>query len=148
MRSSTSNTNGARPARARGATNCSALDARPSAAPLRGELRARRLPDAKTLAKGRDGQRLEYVGVVICRQQPGTASGRDVHDARGRDRVRQLVVWAQVFARVRAVIKMTSLIGVTGRLQVQEGIVHLIAEYVWVPRLSRPVAEVDSLRLP
>jgi hypothetical protein len=42
------------------------------------------------------------------------------------------------------VIKTTSLLGVTGRLQVQEGIVHLIAESVWAPRLSRPVAEVDS----
>ena len=41
-------------------------------------------------------------------------------------------------------IKTTSLLGVTGRLQVQEGIVHLIAEQVWVPRLSRPVAEVES----
>ena len=38
----------------------------------------------------------------------------------------------------------TSLLGVTGRLQVQEGIVHLIAESVWVPKLSRPVADVDS----
>jgi error-prone DNA polymerase len=42
------------------------------------------------------------------------------------------------------VIKTTSLLGVTGRLQVQEGIVHLIAEQVWQPELSRAVVEVDS----
>jgi error-prone DNA polymerase len=55
-----------------------------------------------------------------------------------------LVVWAQTFAEYATVIKTTSLLGVTGRLQVQEGIVHLIAERVWQPQLSRPVAEVDS----
>jgi len=44
-------------------------------APLRQELRANRWPDARTIARGRDGQRTEYVGIVICRQQPGTASG-------------------------------------------------------------------------
>ena len=55
-----------------------------------------------------------------------------------------LVVWAQVFAEFATIIKPTSLLGVTGRLQVQEGIVHLICERVWHPALSRPVVEVDS----
>jgi error-prone DNA polymerase len=54
------------------------------------------------------------------------------------------VVWQQVFAQFALVIKTTSLLGVTGRLQVQEGIVHLIADEVWQPRLSRPVMEVAS----
>ena len=35
-------------------------------------------------------------------------------------------------------------LGVTGRLQVQEGIVHLVAAQLWIPRLSRPVAGADS----
>ena len=43
-----------------------------------------------------------------------------------------------------SIIRTTSLLGVTGRLQVQEGIVHLIAERVWIPQLSRVVAEVES----
>ena len=108
-------------------------------APLRGELRARGWPDARTVARGRDGQRLDYVGIVICRQQPGTASRRRVHDARGRDRLRQpRRVGAGVRASTRRVDRArTSLLGVTGRLQVQEGIVHLIAERLWVPELSR-----------
>ena len=55
-----------------------------------------------------------------------------------------LVVWAQVFAEYASIIKTTSLLGVSGRLQVQEGIVHLIAERVWVPALSRPVVDVES----
>ena len=39
-------------------------------------------------------------------------------------------------SRDRPVLKTTSLLGVTRRLQVQEGIVHLIADEVWKPRLS------------
>jgi error-prone DNA polymerase len=113
-------------------------------APLREELRSHHWPDARTVARGRDGQRIEYVGIVICRQQPGTASGVTFMTLEDETGFVNLVVWAQVFAEFATIIKTTSLLGVTGRLQVQEGIVHLIAERVWHPRISRPVAEVDS----
>ena len=113
-------------------------------APLRGELREKGWPDARSVGKGRDGARVDYVGIVICRQQPGTASGVVFMTLEDETGFVNLVVWQQVFADYAHVIKTTSLIGVTGRLQVQEGIVHLIAERVWVPVLSRPVVEVDS----
>ena len=112
--------------------------------PLRGELRAKGWPDARTLNRGRDGQRAEYVGIVICRQQPGTAAGVVFMTLEDETGFVNLVVWAQVFAEFATIIKTTSLLGVTGRLQVQEGIVHLICERVWHPELSRPVVEVDS----
>ena len=113
-------------------------------APLRRELSARRWPDARTVARGRDGQRIEYVGIVICRQQPGTASGVVFMTLEDETGFVNLVVWQQVFAQFALVLKTTSLLGVTGRLQVQEGIVHLIADEVWKPQLSRPVREVAS----
>jgi error-prone DNA polymerase len=113
-------------------------------APLRGELRANRWPDARTVSRGRDGQRIEYVGVVICRQQPGTASGVTFMTLEDETGFVNLVVWAQVFAEYSVVIRTTSLLGVTGKLQVQEGIVHVIAEKLWVPKLSRAIAEVES----
>ncbi len=113
-------------------------------APLRGELRAHRWPDARTVQRGRDGQRIEYVGVVICRQQPGTASGVTFMTLEDETGFVNLVVWAQTFAQYANVIRGSSLLGVTGKLQVQEGIVHVIAEQLWVPELSRPIAEVES----
>ena len=112
--------------------------------PLRGELRAKGWPDAKSVSCGRDGQRLEYVGIVICRQQPGTASGVVFMTLEDETGFVNLVVWAQVFADYATIIKTTSLLGITGRLQVQEGIVHLICEEVWHPELSRPVIDVES----
>jgi error-prone DNA polymerase len=113
-------------------------------APLRAELQAKRWPDARTVSRGRDGQRIEYVGIVICRQQPGTASGVVFMTLEDETGFVNLVVWQQVFQRYAQVLKTNSLLGVTGKLQVQEGIVHLIAEDIWVPKLSRPIADVDS----
>jgi error-prone DNA polymerase len=113
-------------------------------APLRGELRAQRWPDARTVSRGRDGQRIEYVGIVICRQQPGTAAGVVFMTLEDETGFVNVVVWQQVFARYAPVLKTTSLLGITGRLQVQESLVHLIAEHVWVPRLSSQVGPVDS----
>jgi error-prone DNA polymerase len=113
-------------------------------APLRDELRSHRWPDARTVSRGRDGQRIDYVGVVICRQQPGTASGVVFMTLEDETGFVNLVVWQQVFQQYASIIKTTSLLGVTGKLQVQEGIVHLIAEKVWAPELSRPVADVES----
>jgi error-prone DNA polymerase len=112
--------------------------------PLRGELRARGWPDARTVAKQRDGQRLDYVGIVICRQQPGTASGVVFMTLEDETGFVNLVVWARVFEEYATVIRTTSLLGVSGKLQKQEGVVHLIAERVWHPELSRPVVGVDS----
>jgi len=113
-------------------------------APLRDELRARRWPDARTLNRGRDNARVEYVGIVICRQQPGTASGVTFMTLEDETGFVNLVVWAQVFARFTHVARTASLLGVTGKLQVSVGFVHVIAVEIWVPTLSRPVAEVDS----
>ncbi|HSD90583.1 MAG TPA: LAGLIDADG family homing endonuclease [Kofleriaceae bacterium] len=113
-------------------------------APLRPELASRGWPDAASIARGRDGAYTSYVGIVICRQQPGTASGVTFMTMEDETGFVNLVVWQQVFAQFSHVVRSTSLLGVTGRLQVQEGIVHLIADEVWVPKLSREVVTVAS----
>jgi error-prone DNA polymerase len=113
-------------------------------APLRAELRSHRWPDARAVGRGRDGQHVEYVGLVICRQQPGTAAGVVFMTLEDETGFVNVVVWQRVFEEFRAVIRATSLLGIAGKLQVQEGLVHLIAERVWAPALSRPVVEVES----
>ena len=108
-------------------------------APLRGELRAQDWPDARTVRAVATASASSTSGIVICRQQPGTASRRDVHDARGRDRLREPGgVEAGVRAVTHVLARTTSFFGVSGKLQVQEGIVHLIAEEVWQPQLPAP----------
>lgn len=113
--------------------------------PMRAELRARRWPDARTLNRMRDGSFVQYVGVVICRQRPGTASGVTFMTLEDETGFVNLVVWARVFEEFAVVARTQSLLGVTGKLQVQEGICHLIASALWVPKLSRPVAELADI---
>ena len=43
---------------------------------------------------------------------------------------------AKAFERYRSLILTTSFLGVTGTLQIGEGVVHLIAERFWRPELS------------
>ena len=79
--------------------------------PLREELRANGWPDARTLGRGRDGSRVDYVGIVICRQQPGTAAGVVFMTLEDETGFVNLVVWQQVFAEYAHVIKTTSATG-------------------------------------
>jgi len=107
--------------------------------PLRDELRARRLPDATSVATMPDGRRVRYAGLVICRQRPGTASGVVFMTLEDETGFVNVVVWSRVFDEHAVLIKTTNFLGVTGKLQVQDGVTHLIAERFWIPRLtSRP----------
>ena len=86
-----------------------------------------------------DGRRVRYVGLVICRQRPGTASGVVFMTLEDESGFVNVVVWSRVFDEHAVLIKTTNFLGVTGKLQVQDGVTHLIAERFWVPRLtSRP----------
>jgi error-prone DNA polymerase len=113
-------------------------------APLRAELRSRGWPDACTVQRGRDGDYVEYVGVVICRQQPGTASGVAFFTLEDETGLVNIVVWRRVLAEFNVILRTASPLGVSGRLQVQEQVVHLVVEKAWVPSLSRAPATVAS----
>jgi error-prone DNA polymerase len=107
-------------------------------APLRRELESRRLPDARSVTALVDGTRVRYAGLVICRQRPGTASGVVFMTLEDETGFVNVVVWSRVFERHAALIKTTSFLGVTGKLQVQDGVTHLIAETFWIPRVGSP----------
>jgi error-prone DNA polymerase len=112
--------------------------------PLRPHLRAQRLPDARTVARMRDGERVDYAGVVICRQRPGTASGVTFMTMEDETGFVNVVVWSQVFEANAVLVRTASLLGVSGRLQIQEGIVHVIADGFFTPELPRPIVAGQS----
>jgi error-prone DNA polymerase len=101
--------------------------------PLRPLLAARGLPDAKGLTGMRDRRRVRYAGLVICRQRPSTASGVTFMTMEDESGFVNLVVWPAVYERYKRLIETEAFVGVDGRLQVQEGVVHLIAERFWRP---------------
>ena len=102
--------------------------------PLRETLQAARLPEARHVMRLPDGRRVHYAGIVICRQRPGTASGVVFLTMEDETGFVNVVVWRQVYEAYRALVKTASFLGVSGKLQAQDGVVHLIAESFWSPR--------------
>ncbi|MDR7537504.1 MAG: error-prone DNA polymerase [Armatimonadota bacterium] len=109
--------------------------------PLRPALAAAGLPDAQAVAGLPDGATVRYAGLVICRQTPGTASGVTFMTLEDETGFVNLVIWPRVFQRHARLAKSASLLGVTGRLQKQHGVVHIVARALWAPALpARPPA--------
>ena len=112
--------------------------------PMRSWFRGRGWPDARTVQRSRDGSRVSYVGVVICRQRPYTASGVTFMTLEDETGFVNVVIWAQVFEAHDVIVKSAVVLGVSGRLQVQEGVVHLVAEELFLPDLPRPIEAPPS----
>ena len=113
-------------------------------APLRAQLQARNLPDARDVAAMRDGRRVRYAGVVIGRQRPGSSSGVVFVTLEDETGFVNLIVWSRVFERYAALLKTAGFLGVTGKLQIQDNVVHIIAESFWRPELDQRPAKVHS----
>lgn len=113
-------------------------------AELREALHAQRLPTARALSQMPNGRRTKYAGLVICRQRPGTASGVVFMTLEDETGFVNLVVWPKVFEAHNIIARTTSFLGVTGKIQSKEGVVHLVAESLWVPRLRDAPQEVRS----
>ncbi len=105
---------------------------------LRAALRERGIPEASRVRQSKHGEPLRYVGLVICRQRPGTASGVTFFTLEDETGFVNVVVWKQIFDRHAALAKTASLLGVSGEVQKADGVIHLIAKSLWTPELSIP----------
>ncbi len=112
--------------------------------PLRDQLAATGLPDAQTVTGMNDGGTVRYAGLVICRQTPGTASGVTFMTLEDETGLVNLVVWPRVFEQHARLAKSAQLLGVTGRLQKQQGVVHIVVQKMWKPELNTRLPAVSS----
>ena len=112
--------------------------------PLREEIAALGLPDARTVASLPHGERVDYAGLVICRQRPGTASGVTFMTLEDETGFVNVVLWKRVFEAHAVMARTVSFLGVSGALQVQDGVVHIIADELWQPTTRLVPAEVES----
>ena len=108
-------------------------------APLREALAAQNLPDACTVAGMPDGRQVRYAGLVICRQRPGTASGVTFMTLEDETGFVNVVIWKQVFDDHAVLARTASFLGVSGKLQSESGVVHVVADALWAPEIpTRP----------
>ncbi|MCH9692962.1 MAG: error-prone DNA polymerase [Gammaproteobacteria bacterium] len=75
----------------------------------------------------RSGQRLHVAGLVITKQRPGTASGVTFVTLEDEFGQINLVVWKQVAEHYRAALLNARLMGISGELQIEGKVIHVIA---------------------
>ncbi len=75
-------------------------------------------------------QRTTVCGLVITRQRPGTSSGVIFITLEDETGVSNIVVWPRVYEQFRRTVIGGRLLRVTGRLEREGIVVHLIADHV------------------
>ena len=92
-------------------------------------------------------RRTSVCGLVITRQRPGTASGVIFLTLEDETGVSNVIVWRRVYERFRRAVMGGRLLRVTGPLQREGIVVHLIAEEIedLSPRLSELGHPMDEV---
>src|SRR6185503_18686671 len=95
---------------------------------LRGELDTAGIVAAGRLPELKSGRRISVAGLVLVRQRPGTASGVIFATLEDETGVANIIVWPKIFERFRAIVLGARLLRVWGRLQSEQGVIHVVAE--------------------
>ena len=97
---------------------------------MRDRLASERVTTAEQLAHTKDGARVTIAGLALVRQRPGTASGVIFITLEDETGVANLVVWPKIFERYRREVMSGRLIRVTGQLQREGIVIHVIAQHI------------------
>ena len=85
--------------------------------------------------------RVGVAGLVLIRQRPGSANGVVFVTIEDETGVANLIVWPPILERFRRAVLGASLLACHGRLQREEGVIHVVAE-----RLEDLSARLNTLR--
>ncbi len=77
-----------------------------------------------------EGARVTVAGLVILRQRPGTAKGVIFITLEDETGVVNVIVWRALYERFRRAVIAGRMLRVTGRVQRDAGVTHVIAETV------------------
>ena len=96
-----------------------------------------------------DGKKHQLIGLVTGRQMPGTAKGTVFITLEDAHYSLNVIVWPAIVRAYRAALLSSHLLGVSGRIQKQGKIIHLIADklvncdlylqYLRTPELKMPI---------
>lgn len=86
-----------------------------------------------------NGRRVAVSGVVLVRQRPGTAKGVCFMTIEDEVGIANLVLWPDVFERLRPVAMGARMVLARGKVQTAEGVTHLVVDQLedWTPMLGR-----------
>ncbi len=97
---------------------------------LRAHLQSYSVVTAQQLLAIGDGEGIKVAGIVTSRQRPQTASGVTFMTLEDETGFLNVVVWPTLAAKYPDVVREASMLGVSGSLQISEGVVHVIASHL------------------
>jgi error-prone DNA polymerase len=117
---------------------------------LRADLDRRGIVCNESLHTRRSGERVTVSGLVTIRQRPGTASGVIFMTIEDETAVANIIVWPKTFERFRPIIMGARYIAVSGELQQESGVIHVVAAKLedltsLLARLTEDAPAIESL---
>jgi error-prone DNA polymerase len=95
---------------------------------LRADLAARRVMPNETLRALKSGAFARVSGLVTVRQRPGSANGVIFMTIEDETGIANVIVWPTVFKRHRAIVMGARYVAVSGRLQKESDVAHVVAD--------------------
>lgn len=77
-----------------------------------------------------NGARIAVAGLVLVRQRPGTAKGVIFITLEDETGISNVIVWRKMYERFRRAVIAGRALKVTGRVQRESGVTHIIAEQI------------------
>jgi DNA polymerase III alpha subunit len=120
------------------------------AAFLRADLEQRGIIRNDELRKKANNARVRVSGLVTIRQRPGSAEGVVFMTIEDESAIANIVVWPNLFERFRPVVLGARYVAVSGRMQQECGVIHVVADRLddltpLLARLADDGAGVQSL---
>lgn len=115
---------------------------------LRDDLTRQRMKRCGDLKQMRDGTRLSLAGIVLVRQKPGSAKGVLFITLEDETGIANIILWPDRFEANRRIVMSAAMLGVTGRMQREGEVIHVIADTLtdMTPMLHR-IGDVDMPRI-
>jgi error-prone DNA polymerase len=125
---------------------------------LRAELHARGIVRHELLRSIKPGSRVTIAGLVLVRQRPGEGNAIFL-TLEDETAIANTIIWPRKFEQYRPVVMGSRLVSVTGVLQNEKGVIHIVADHFedltfLLGRLSEhgarldPALPPDATRLP
>jgi error-prone DNA polymerase len=116
---------------------------------LRADLSQRGILRNEALRSIASGARVKISGLVTCRQRPGSAKGVVFMTIEDESAVANVIVWPKLFERVRPVVLGARYVAVTGRVQSESGVIHVVAEQLedlthWLAQLAEHGTDIEG----
>jgi error-prone DNA polymerase len=117
---------------------------------LRADLIRRGVICNDELRRLRSGTRVTVSGLITVRQRPGSANGVIFMSIEDETALANVIVWPKLFERCRPVVLGARYVAVTGRMQEESSVIHVVADRLedltsLLGRLSEAGPAIDGL---